>query len=421
MRRNLLIFAVCIVVLLGAYRWGQVRWETASITAMEQLYDGIIGILFPTIGMYDATAGELAYEDINGMFLPVLSAMGQNSVGTNSGVVLPNPPLGSDDREEGRTEDALTENSQMQSSQSENSQNQNSQNENSVPQTPSENEPTESEQPAQTVPVNGLEVLAKLEKKVEINRQKLQDFDYLRQNFYQVDNATTIGSDLLNASVLLKKEVALKTDVDGPQILIYHTHSQEAYRDSAPGDKSTSIVAVGEYLAELLSQQYGIEVLHHKGEYDVQDHAKAYSAARPAIQKILKEHPSIEVVIDLHRDGVQGDTHLVTQINGKPTAKIMFFNGLSRLSDRGELTYLKNPYIEENLAISLQLQLAAEEYFPGLTRRIYLKGYRYNMHLCPKSLLIEVGAQTNSFEEAKNAMEPLAILLAKVLKTDKVP
>ena len=67
------------------------------------------------------------------------------------------------------------------------------------------------------------------------------------------------------------------------------------------------------------------------------------------------------------------------------------------------------------------MQLAAEEYFPDLARRIYLKGYRYNMHLCPKSLLVEVGAQTNSFQEAKNAMEPLAILLAKVIKTDKVP
>ena len=99
----------------------------------------------------------------------------------------------------------------------------------------------------------------------------------------------------------------------------------------------------------------------------------------------------------------------------------MFFNGLSRTTSQGNLSYLPNPYIEDNLAFSFQMQLAAAEYYPGFTRRIYLKGYRYNMHLCPKSMLIEVGAQTNSFEEAKNAMEPLAILLAKVLKTDKVP
>ena len=80
-----------------------------------------------------------------------------------------------------------------------------------------------------------------------------------------------------------------------------------------------------------------------------------------------------------------------------------------------EAAYLENPYIEDNLALSFQMQLAAAEYFPTLTRKIYLKGYRYNMHLCPKSMLIEVGAQTNSFEEAKNAMEPLAFVLHKVL------
>ena len=80
--------------------------------------------------------------------------------------------------------------------------------------------------------------------------------------------------------------------------------------------------------------------------------------------------------------------------------------------------YLKNPYIADNLAFSFQMQLAAAEYYPDFTRRIYLKGYRYNMHFCPKSLLVEVGAQTNTYEEAENAMEPLADILAKVLKSD---
>ena len=76
---------------------------------------------------------------------------------------------------------------------------------------------------------------------------------------------------------------------------------------------------------------------------------------------------------------------------------------------------LPNPYLEDNLALSFQLQLAAAEYYPDFTRQIYLKGYRYNMHYCPKSLLVEVGAQNNTFEEAKNAMEPLADILDRVL------
>lgn len=77
---------------------------------------------------------------------------------------------------------------------------------------------------------------------------------------------------------------------------------------------------------------------------------------------------------------------------------------------------LQNPYLEDNLAFSLQLQIAAAEKYPDFTRRIYLKGYRYNMNYCPKSLLVEVGAQNNSLQEAKNAMEPLADILAEVLQ-----
>ena len=106
---------------------------------------------------------------------------------------------------------------------------------------------------------------------------------------------------------------------------------------------------------------------------------------------------------------------MVTEVNGKQTAKIMFFNGLSRTAANGNLEYLYNPYLQDNLAFSLQMKLAAEEYYPGFTRANYLKGYRYNLHYVPKSMLVEVGAQTNTLEEAKNAMEPLADLLHKVL------
>ena len=94
----------------------------------------------------------------------------------------------------------------------------------------------------------------------------------------------------------------------------------------------------------------------------------------------------------------------------------MFFNGLSRTAKNGDITYLQNPNKEDNLAFSLQMQLAAAKQYPGFTRKIYLKGYRYNLHLKPRSLLIEAGAQTNTKEEVKNAMEPLADLLYQVLK-----
>lgn len=246
--------------------------------------------------------------------------------------------------------------------------------------------------------------------------EKLNDFDYLIQNYYIVDSSTTIRSSDISAAELLAKDLTIAEDVDGPQILIYHTHSQETYGGAPEGDDENSVVAVGEYLTRLLTEQYGFSVLHHTGEYDVNDRDHAYSNAAPALKEILEENPTIEVVIDLHRDSVPEKNHLVTQINGKDCAKIMFFNGLCRTTARGDLTKMPNPYLQDNLAFSLQMQLAAANQYPDFTRRIYLKGYRYNMHFCPKTLLVEVGAQNNSLEEAMNAMEPLASLLSKVLQ-----
>ncbi len=256
---------------------------------------------------------------------------------------------------------------------------------------------------------------AKTEKQITYSREKLEDFDYLIQNFYRVDKTTTINSEQLNASEMLKKDMSLTHDADSPQILIYHTHSQEGYVDSVPGDSATTVVGVGEYLTQLLQEEYGLSVIHHTGEYDVETRDDAYSRAGPAVEKILEENPSIEVVIDLHRDGVGENTHLVTNQNGTDMAKLMFVNGLSRTTKLGEIGYLYNPNLGDNLAFSFQAQLALAEYYPGLSRGVYLKGYRFNLHYCPKSLLVEVGAQTNTVQEAMNAMIPLADVLNKVL------
>ena len=99
---------------------------------------------------------------------------------------------------------------------------------------------------------------------------------------------------------------------------------------------------------------------------------------------MLEENPTIEVVIDLHRDGVPDDRHLVTQVNGKPTAQLLFYNGLSYTVSQGAVSYLPNPYIEENLAFSFQLEYQAAQYYPDLYRGIYLAGLRYNLHLKPR-------------------------------------
>lgn len=249
---------------------------------------------------------------------------------------------------------------------------------------------------------------------------QLQDFNYLLNHFFVVDGNTTGEASQINLDELWNRDMKITADNSKPQILIYHTHSQEEFADSTEGDPATSVIGVGDHLTQILQDTYGYQVIHVTDTFDLVDgrveRSKAYDYARPVIEQILQENPSIEVVIDLHRDGVDESKHLVTEIDGKPTAKIMFFNGLSRTKMNGDIEYLPNPYIEDNLSFSFQLEYLSKQCYPDFTRCIYLKGYRYNLHVRPKSLLLEVGAQTNTVEEAMNAMEPFARILNSVLQ-----
>lgn len=252
-------------------------------------------------------------------------------------------------------------------------------------------------------------------RQTQLRLEDYANYESLVNKFYTIDTNTMAGSDQLNLQALLSRDMTLQTKDDGPQILIYHTHSQERFADSVPGDTSTSIVGVGERLTKILREQYGYRVLHHTGEYDVDTRDDAYGRSLPALEELLKEYPSIQVVIDLHRDEMAEETRLVMDLDGRPTARFMFFNGLSRTKKSGNISYLENKNISDNLAFSFQMKLKCEEYYPGLTRKIYLKGYRYNMHLRPRSLLVELGAQNNTVEEAMNACDPLAHVLDMVL------
>ena len=395
MRRRLLLFLVTIdfvLVCAFAYCWGGGLVQFLGQNLSLKFYNGVLNLYVPGVLGAQEEGIPNIYRDVTASMYPAIAQNEQR--------------LWYESQEENLAyyeNQAAEENEQAKQIIAENEKavaekpvQQESQN---VDETPIQKE---SKKPEKKTETSG--------KKVSVNRKKLQDFDYLRQTFY---HTTTIGKNQLDVDKLMKPDLKIDQSVDGPQILIYHTHSQERYADSK--DEKTGVVGVGDYLTELLEEE-GFQVMHHKGEYDVGDRDHAYSKAAPSIQKIINDNPSIQVVIDLHRDGVGENTRLVTTQNGKKMAKIMFFNGLSRTTASGDIPYLKNPYISDNLAFSFQMQLAAAEYYPDFTRRIYLKGYRFNMHFCPKSMLVEVGAQTNTFEEAKNAMEPLADLFAKVLK-----
>lgn len=255
---------------------------------------------------------------------------------------------------------------------------------------------------------------------IDLAPERLADYDYLMNHFFILDPNTETSAQQLNAATLLGEDLTLRKEKAEPQILIYHSHSQETFADSREGKTEDTIVGVGDYLAQLLIENYGYQVMHVTEEFDLAggelDRSKAYDYARAWLEPVLEENPSIQILIDLHRDGVPEDRHLVTEINGKPTAQIMFYNGLSHTINSGDLSYLPNPYIQDNLAFSFQLEYQAALYYPELYRGIYLAGLRYNLHLRPRAVLLEAGAQTNTVREVKNAMEPFADILNRVLQ-----
>ncbi|MBD5156866.1 MAG: stage II sporulation protein P [Butyrivibrio sp.] len=246
---------------------------------------------------------------------------------------------------------------------------------------------------------------------------KLLDYDYVLSNFFVVPSVTTLRRSVLDLPKIASINVTMEKNPEVPQILIFHTHSQEAFADYETNPKS--IVDVGNYLTDLLRNQYGYNVIHLTDEFDMLDgkldRGKAYTYANAKIEQVLAENPSIEVVIDLHRDGVREDLHLVTEINGKQTAKIMLFNGISYTNEVGEIDYLYNPYLTENLTMTYKMFLLGKAAYPDFIRCIYISGYRYCLYHRARSMLIEAGAQTNTYEEVCNAMEPLADLINKEL------
>ena len=255
---------------------------------------------------------------------------------------------------------------------------------------------------------------------IDLAPETLASYDYLMNHFFILDSNTETSAQQLNAATLLGEDLTIPKEETEPQILIYHSHSQETFADSREGKIEDTIIGVGDYLTQLLTEKYGYQVMHVTEAFDLAggelDRSKAYDYAREWLEPVLEENPSIQVLIDLHRDGVPEDRHLVTQINGKPTAQIMFYNGLSHTINSGDLSYLPNPYIQDNLAFSFQLEYQAALYYPELYRGIYLAGLRYNLHLRPRALLLEAGAQTNTVQEVKNAMEPFADILNRVLQ-----
>lgn len=250
---------------------------------------------------------------------------------------------------------------------------------------------------------------------VNYRSYNINEYKSLLKEYYIVDPSTSTTQTLFNTEKLLTMDMSVSSDADGPQILIYHTHGTEGYADSRKGVTEDTVIGMGETLAGEL-RSYGYNVMHDETTYDYvngkSNRNYAYTSARPVVAATLEKYQSIEVVIDLHRDS---GSKRVTEINGLPTAQVMLFNGLCR-SATSEIKGLSNQYLQENLAFSLQTKIVGNEMYPGFMYKIYLKNNRYNMHLAGKYMLVELGTNNNTVEEARNGVILLAEVLDRVLK-----
>ncbi len=239
-------------------------------------------------------------------------------------------------------------------------------------------------------------------------------FSGMKQTYFTVDATTVFPEGLVTPSELLTMDLSFEKN-EKPTILIFHTHGSEGYADSREGTDEDTVIGVGEVLANYL-RTAGYTVIHDTTRYDVKDgrvnRDVSYNQALVGLEEHIAEHPEIEVIIDLHRDS---GAKRVTEIAGRSTAQVMLFNGLCR-NTSGPISYLANENLTGNLAFSLQMKCKGDVLYPGFMKKIYLKGYRYNMHLVPHDLLVEVGTASNTVGEAKAAMKPFSEILLSVLE-----
>lgn len=217
------------------------------------------------------------------------------------------------------------------------------------------------------------------------------------------------GSASADIRALLEEGWSYALSGGGPQILILHSHACESF---APGlDRSTdrlkTVVAIGDVLAEALEAN-GFSVLHDRTLYDDPVYAGAYDRSGEAVRAALEANPSLRVVIDLHRDSLGGERTEYAAPDGSESAQVML---LLTTGENG----LYHPTWKENLKLGLEIQSELDRQYPGFARELYLSPARYNQHLCPGSLLAEVGTEANTLEEAKRAALLLADGLSAVL------
>ena len=203
-----------------------------------------------------------------------------------------------------------------------------------------------------------------------------------------------------------------------PKILIYHTHTTEAYTATKASpyvqtstyrtrDVGKSVIAVGEALAQRLRTQYGFSVIHDITDHEPPSLKTAYDRSEQTMLSYLERYPSLVLFIDIHRDA-SSDTSDYVMVDGLPTARLMCVVGQGT-------KYAEKPDFETNYALASTLTENLRRIDKCLARDVRVKTGRYNQHVGQMNLLIEVGHNANTLEQALNAVPSLAESLALAL------
>ncbi len=235
--------------------------------------------------------------------------------------------------------------------------------------------------------------------------------DALGKKGITVRNSTTYQPDY---EALFREPLKMtKPEKGQPQILIVHTHGTESYNpDTRSEDTANNMIRIGDEMEQVF-QEKGIGVVHSHTLHDIPHYNNSYGKALDTIEAVLKKHPSIQVVLDVHRDAMttaEGELRkVVTEINGKKAAQVMLVVGTNQMG-------LPNDHWHENLKFAMKCQEAICRKYPGLTRPIDLRQERFNMHATNGSLIIEVGTHGNTIEEAMYAARCTAEAISEVLR-----
>lgn len=258
------------------------------------------------------------------------------------------------------------------------------------------------------------EVMGEMPVIEEINVEGVNDTEVFIQNLTDFD---------IDMAALLKNDIPVQLSPKGVQVLIVHTHGSESYTPSEAYqfeytendrtlDTRYNVVRIGDELESILENN-GIKTLHVRDIFDSPSYSGSYSRSLEAITQAFKDNPSIKIVIDIHRDAMiakDGTKYKVTaDIDGKTAAQLMFVTGTSG----GGLVH---DNWQKNLTFHGRIQQEMNSRYPGIMRPINIRESRFNQHVCPGSMLLEVGTSGNTLDEALYSIQLFGNVLIDMLK-----